>query len=517
MSEEKLTNNTVEVHNSGTSSDKHQPEEESHYTGPLRWYDKKIVSFLPAYSESMVQIVMLAFTCFMLPGMYNALSGVGGAGISLSVSNNSSVSLYSTFCGYGFFAGWVCNIIGTKFSLMFGGVGYVIYSGSLLYYTKHSFTNADGVVEDYGGAAAFVVAAGAILGVCAGQLWAAQTSIIISYPAEHLKGKAIMTFWVIFNLGAVIGSAISLGNNMKNNSSVATDGTYAAFIALMCSGIIIAGCTLRPHQVWRGGVGSERVVQQQFPHWKVELINMAKMLYKEPKIYFLFPMFFASNWFYTYQFNDVNAARFTIRTRSLNSLLYWAAQMVGAAIFGNILDWKRFDRKTRVKIGWSIIMVLTFVIWGGGYDFQKKYTRESVAGMALIDFKKGSTYVGPMFLYIFYGMYDAMFQTFIYYTLGAMSNNPKKNAIYGAFFKSIQSAGAAIMWRLDYYEVPYMSMFASSWGLCAGALVLASPLIFFKISNHTEDAEDDLQGELLNRGLEISKSISQPEPKNPEV
>lgn len=504
MSSEKLNN--VDVHDSNVSSDRQATET---FSGPLRWYDKRIIPFLPAYSESMTQVVMLAFTCFMLPGMYNALSGVGGSGIDLATSNNANVSLYSTFCGYGFFAGWICNIIGTKISLMAGGVGYVLYSGSLLNYSRH---------PDASGSSAFVIAAGAILGCCAGQLWAAQTSIIISYPSEKSKGRAIMTFWVIFNLGAVIGSAVSLGNNMKNGESVANDTTYAVFIALMGSGIVIATFILPGHKVWRGKVGGERVVQQQFPHWKTELMSMLKMLYKEPKIYLMFPMFFASNWFYTYQFNDVNAAKFNFRTRSLNSLLYWLSQMIGAFFFGLLLDWQRFDRKMRTKIGWSVVLVLTMVIWGGGYDFQKQYTRSSVLepDFELMDFKEGR-YIGPMFLYFFYGVYDAVFQTYIYYVLGAMSNNPKKNAIYGAFFKSIQSAGAAIMWRLDYYEIPYINMFASCWALCVASLLISFPLVFFMIENHTEDVEDDLNGEVLNRNLEISRSISQPEPKQPEA
>ena len=63
-------------------------------------------------------------------------------------------------------------------------------------------------------------------------------------------------------------------------------------------------------------------------------------------------------------------------------------------------------------------------IWGGGYAFQKTYTRSSVlsdptkgitpAPGVIIDFKD-SGYIGPMFLYIFYGFYDAAWQTCVYW------------------------------------------------------------------------------------------------------
>src|SRR5260221_12677453 len=66
-------------------------------------------------------------------------------------------------------------------------------------------------------AGGFVIAAGAILGVCAGLLWAAQGSLILSYPTEIQKGRFISIFWAIFNLGAVIGAAVSLGLNFHSS------------------------------------------------------------------------------------------------------------------------------------------------------------------------------------------------------------------------------------------------------------------------------------------------------------
>ena len=105
-------------------------------------------------------------------------------------------------------------------------------------------------------------------------------------------------------------------------------------------------------------------------------------------------------------------------------MLYWLAQMFGAFIFGWLLDATMFKRTTRAKFAWVALMVLTMVIWGGGYVFQKGYTRAQVtAGVdtetttddyATYDWTD-SGYIGPMFLYIFYGMYDAIWQTCVYW------------------------------------------------------------------------------------------------------
>jgi MFS family permease len=131
--------------------------------------------------------------------MFNALNGLGGAG-QLSqnshASDASNSAVYATFAVVGFFAGTVINALGIRISLSFGGLGYCVYVGSYLCYNH---------TQNFG----YVVFAGCFLGCCAGILWAAQGAIMMSYPPEKLKGRYISWFWIIFNMGAVIGSLVS--------------------------------------------------------------------------------------------------------------------------------------------------------------------------------------------------------------------------------------------------------------------------------------------------------------------
>jgi hypothetical protein len=69
-------------------------------------------------------------------------------------------------------------------------------------------------------AGGFVIAAGALLGICAGLLWTAQGSLMLAYPTESQKGKFIGVFWAIFNLGAVVGASVSLGQNFHSKVSL---------------------------------------------------------------------------------------------------------------------------------------------------------------------------------------------------------------------------------------------------------------------------------------------------------
>ena len=151
------------------------------------------------------------------------------------------------------------------------------------------------------------------------------------------------------------------------------------------------------------------VILMKNPSWRSELLGLFEVLQSDIWIVFLFPMFFASNWFYTYHFNDFNGAKFNIRTRSLNSVLYWISQIFGAFIFGYALDIKSVRRSTKARVVWVVLFVFTMVVWGGGYEWQRGYTREETSQEAYVrDDWTTSGYVGPMFLYMFYGFYDGM-------------------------------------------------------------------------------------------------------------
>jgi hypothetical protein len=270
-----------------------------------------------------------------------------------------------------------------------------------------------------------------------------------------------------------------------------TDGTYIGFLVLTFLGGMLSWALVDAKKVVRSD--GSRVIMMKHPSWKTELIGLWDTLWTDPWVVLLFPMFFASNWFYTYQFNGVNLPEFSLRTRSLNNVLYWSMQIVGAWIFGFALDFDQFRRTTRAKAAWVALFVLTFVVWGGGYEFQTGYTRASVSApdYAHIDWSE-RRYIGPMFLYMFYGFYDAAWQTCVYWFMGAISNNSRKLANYAGFYKGIQSAGAAIMWRLDGLHISYMSELASCWGLLAGSLLIALPVMMIRIKD-TVPLEDDLQ------------------------
>ncbi|KAL8692326.1 MAG: hypothetical protein Q9218_002619 [Villophora microphyllina] len=478
------TNEKSEASATATSADPHSPIHNAGEAGqpltgrPWMYRSRRIGPFtIPAYASPPIQLGLVAFVCFLCPGMFNALNGLGGGGqFDATTSNNSNVALYSTFSVIGFFAGTLTNRLGVKWTLSFGGTGYFIYIASYLSYNRNQNSG-------------FPIFAGALLGICAGLLWCAQGTIMMSYPPEESKGRYIAWFWMIFNSGAVLGSLVPLGQNIHSSAGAVNDGTYIGFMVLTLAGTILSWLLVDARHVQRAD--GSHVVLMKHPTWQSEVRGIFETLKNDSWIVFLFPMFFASNWFYTYQFNDVNLARFNVRTRALNGVLYWSSQIVGAYVFGYALDLTRFRRSTRAKAAWMVLFVITMAIWGGGYAWQKQYTRAETSADNYVKMDwTSSGYVGPMFLYMFFGFYDAAWQICIYWFMGALTNNGRKLANFTGFYKGIQSAGAAIIFRIDALKAPFMNEFASCWALLAGSLLIALPLILMKVRDTVPLKED---------------------------
>ncbi|OAD78679.1 hypothetical protein PHYBLDRAFT_18519 [Phycomyces blakesleeanus NRRL 1555(-)] len=390
------------------------------------------------YNDPHFQIFLVGFICFCCPGMFNALNGIGGGGrSSTDAANNANTALSVTFT--------VCSLIGAPAYNIFGNriiipaaLAYVLYVGSYLS-TSDEFT----------------IATGAILGIGAGFLWTAQAGIMMSYPAEEDKGKAFSMFWMIFNLGATLGAAIPLGNDWSNAKGTVNNSTYIAFMVVMAFGASMAIALLPASKVIRKD--GTAVSSHKFSNWRREAIEVFK-LFKDWRMLILIPLFAGSNWFYTYQFQVYNGGGyFNLRARGLNNLLYWLFQIIGGGFFGWLLDQGFLgDRRRRAYIGNTIVFVVLVALWTGCIFIQRRFDRDSVhaPGFQEMDVYD-SGYAGMAIEYAFFGLADAIYQGFIYWLLGTMTNDSERCARYGGFYKTIQNAANAIASQVDATKTPY--------------------------------------------------------------
>ncbi|CAG8375252.1 unnamed protein product [Penicillium salamii] len=443
------------------------------------------------------QILLISFICFCCPGvrsegacvgrrirladvgqMYNALTGMGGSGqVDQAVTANANVALLSATAATALFVvGPIFDRVGPRVCLLLGGWTYPLYSGSLLCFNA---TNNG----------AFVIASGAILGVGASFLWVAQGAIMTTYVSESHKGRAIAVFWFIFNLGGGVGSLASFGINYDSKTGTVSNGTYTAFLVIMAVGWSL-GILVCPPSYVRSAHLQKKTDSER--NWR-QVARQSLKTIVDWRVLCMLPLFFSANVFYSYQQNVVNGMNFNIRTRSLNGALYWIAQMLGSLLMGMLLDIPQLTRPMRARIAWAFLVVTGMGIWGGGYAFQKWSDSRLQQGLKQdIDYTDGHTSVGPMFLYIFYGAYDAFWQSFCYWLIGAQSNSPAVAAVLVGAYKTFQSVGGAMAWRLNAMGKPAMTQFAMDWGLCMGSLCIAIPTVLaITMTSETDSTEKE--------------------------
>ncbi|KAL6122989.1 hypothetical protein ACLB2K_075512 [Fragaria x ananassa] len=393
------------------------------------------------YNSPLVQVGLIGLVCFCCPGMFNALSGMGGGGqVDPTASNNASTALYTTFAIFGILGGGIYNILGPRLTLLSACSTYVLYAGSFLYYNHYKHQ-------------AFAITAGAILGVGAGLLWAGQGAIMTSYPPPNRKGTYISIFWSIFNMGGVIGTFLTLAI-LPPSKVVRDDGTK-------CTNI-------------------------QYSNVTTEAIEIGK-LFLNWKMLLLVPAAWSSNFFYTYQFNNVNGVMFNVRTRGLNNVFYWGAQMAGSIGIGYIMDFSFKSRRTRGFFGIIVVAVLSSAIWAGGLANQLGYSRGNKPEK--LDFKGGSDYAGPFVLYFSFGLLDAMFQSLVYWVIGALANDSETLSRYVGFYKGVQSAGGAVAWQVDARNVSFLGQLIMNWVFTTVSYPLLIVLVLFAVKNEDEEEE----------------------------
>lgn len=293
--------------------------------------------------------------------------------------------------------------------------------------------------------------------------------------------------------GATLGAAIPLGNEWNSGEKTEVKiSTYIAFMVIMAFGAMLTLALLPASRVVRAD--GAHVSLHKLSNWKREAIEVLK-LFKDWRMLILIPLFAGSNWFYIYQFQVYNGPGFMhIRARALNNLLYWLFQIIGAGIFGWFLDASKLgSRKQRAMYGNTITLVIIAGLWIGAVVIQKGFTREAVApgaGWVQIDVYD-KQYGGLVVEYALFGLIDAVYQGFIYWLLGTMTNDTERAARYGGFYKTIQNAANAVANQLEAQHVPYMTQLIVVFVINVVGLIL-SYVVSWTVPDVTVETVDNL-------------------------
>ncbi|KAF9172207.1 hypothetical protein BGX21_003901 [Mortierella sp. AD011] len=485
---------------------------------------------MPRLSDPLVQIIILGFLCFCCPGMFNALQGTGAYGLApkdSDIGNHASIALSLVFAISSLFAGALFNVVGHRALLIIGGFAYPLYISSFLAYA-------------YIESIVFVVVASCLLGVGAGWLWCAQGAMMMGYPEEGEKGMYFSIFWAIFNCGGVLGNVVPLAiqwndpiNDLGANTGDggASTNSYIGYMSVMVVGMILSLFLLPSNKVIRRD--GSHVIRIKYLSPITELKSVF-YLFRDWRMLCLVPMFFTSNWVYTYQFTGVNALNFSPRSRNMNSMFYWLSQIISSILFGSFLDRAEWSRPKRARSGLILLAILLIGTWCGGIIFQSTFGPTSAilnkdgvyvknpADFHAIDLVRNPReYIGPFFLYIAYGCVDAMYQGYSYWLMGALTNDTSQAARFAGFYKFVQNLGSVLAPVVQTSVIGngpsdgYNALHATGNGMgeiivCV-ALVFtgvlgAIPVAFRAVKDHTFEIEEEISDELHELEVEDLKA-----------
>lgn len=283
------------------------------------------------------------------------------------MNNAANFWLYASFAVSSMFAPAVCNTAGSRTTLFLGTLGYAVFVMALYGFRTEMCS---------GGA---VVLAAAVNGVSAGLLWTAQGQLCLAYPTKPLKGTYFALFWLVFNVGGVVGGLITFSSNYSSEAAVASGATFLAFLIVMMIGSGLALTLRHPSKVVRSDGTTCEV--SALPDVYAELAAILS-LFTDRRMLMLSPLFLYSNWFLGYHFGVYNGGLFNARTQGFSTACYWGAEMAGAFVIGRFLDSKdQGPPHLRAARALGILFVWVNMTWYWGLTVLQHEEVDSVSGV----------------------------------------------------------------------------------------------------------------------------------------
>lgn len=350
--------------------------------------------------------------------------GVGGSQ-SPDLVNAANALLYAFMTVTCFAGPWITNILGFRWTLALGSLGYPLYAAGL--YVNNRF-----------GSTWFVYLGAVTCGISAGFFWSVEGAIATGYPEHGKRGRYIATWFTFRNFGNIIGGAISLAVNHKSNHKGKVGyETYLGFIAIQCLGFFFGLLLSNPEKVQRDD--GTRIEAVRGTPWRVEGKEMWRLL-RSKSILLLLPLFWYFGWIQAYP-GTYLATYFTVRSRALASFLSAVVGTMATWVCGSIVDlpWTK-RRQTRAITAFVIIALLNSSTWIWAVYIQNEYRHTKPT----LDWEDQSSFGRGFGLYMFERISLGMVENYIYWCISNLSDSPGDQIRYSSLLRGIETAAVAV-------------------------------------------------------------------------
>ncbi|KPI38256.1 UNC93-like protein 2 [Cyphellophora attinorum] len=380
------------------------------------------------------QATVVGLCAFAAPGLWNAMQSVGAGGqqtpFLVMAGNAVLFSLMTITC---LTSSVLINRIGLRWTMCLGTTGYALYSAALYQNNRY-------------GTQWFIYVGSAACGITAGWFWAAEGSIMLSYPRAASRGR-YLAYWLAYrNSGAILGGAINLGFNATGSRLGKLDWrTYIVFVVLQCLGPGVA-LLLAPAKKVQRSDGTRPKQLETLPD-AVELKATFRLMLRK-EFLLIIPYLCYVTWSLPY-IGSYMTLYFSVRSRALASLITAVAQVLSTFVMGTFLDWKRLSINQRAKYGFLGMMTLSGGIWVWAIVIQHKYQSKKPA-LDWVDDGFGEGWA----LYVFQQIEFALTYNFGYWLIGWLAKAPVEVIRYAAVARGVEAAGQCIASGISSTKTP---------------------------------------------------------------
>ncbi|KAK1962207.1 major facilitator superfamily transporter [Colletotrichum sublineola] len=384
--------------------------------GPTEEIDEAYLrasKFTKFYRGVLFQMILFGALSFVGPAMSDAISNLGGGGLSTPYLANLATALaYMSGCLLTIFGGPLIN----KFGI-------------------HAKYHVDW----------YLLLARLIGGFANGFLYVAETTAMLSYPDANSRGLYLGIWSAMRNSGSVVGGAI----NFSNNSSKASAGgvawsTYLIFVGFECTGVIWASLLTPTRRVRRKN--GAKVPTSGKISWKGELIALWRHMQRKKTWLVSIPAFYS--FFCGGTMGTYLSLHFSVRARALSSLLVPSLTIVMVLAYGKLLDRARWSQAKRAWISfilWAIPQAAAFIWIGIEYSKFGSGKSKNALDYELHTARWAEAYLP--YLIMFTTTYWC--QLSLYWILSTFSTDVGSSSRSGGLFRAFETAGQAVSYAIN--------------------------------------------------------------------
>jgi hypothetical protein len=288
----------------------------------------------------------------------------------------------------------------------------------------------------------WLVLVGATLcGISAGVFWMAEAAIAIAYPEPYNRGK-VLGYWLTYRLGGqILGGAINLGLNVKNDHAGKVSYTvYLVFIALQATGPFVGFLLNRPEQVQR--TDGKKVNLSILDDPWLEIRATTRLFFSKS---FLLILLFIGQAVYTEAvFFTYLSLYFSVRARALGSFASGVVAVICGNLLGVWLDYTKVPLKTRTRAAFFTIVTLQlgWWIWATVLVTKFRYSQPT--------YDWTSDGFGQAFsLFVFWVIGFQMNYLILYFIISQLATTSSQVIRYAALLRGTESAWQAVSYGLN--------------------------------------------------------------------